>query len=287
MIKLIADSGSTKTDWCLLAGEERHSFQTIGFNPFFVDSIRVTEELENFLLPDLSMALAGRHVDEVHFYGAGCSSDDRKEVIAKALRKCFPKAEINVDHDLLGAARALCGRRSGIAAILGTGSNSCYYDGEQVVHNVPALGYILGDEGSAGHIGVELIKAYINGKLPQELREKFDEEYSLSLDDILTSVYMKPLPNRFLAGFSKFVGDHIGHTFCHLLVCECFVRFFEGYITKYEKHNELELNVIGTVAVVFERELRKVSSMYDVNIGRILKSPIEGLIEYHRNGVNA
>lgn len=281
MHKLIADSGSTKTDWILVNGGDVFRFKTIGFNPFFVDSTRVVDEITT----DVIVPLADKHADivisEVHFYGAGCSSEDRCDIITRALNHCFPVAQITVDHDLLGAARALCGKEEGIAAILGTGSNSCHYDGRDIVQNVSALGYILGDEGSGAHIGKKFMKAYLNDEAPKELRDKFDETYNLSLDNILQAVYSKPLPNRFLAGFSKFVGRHINNPFCDELVRKCFHSFFKRHITKYGCHKEVPLNVVGSVAQSFGRQLTEVGQGYEVQIGKIIQSPLQGLVDYH------
>lgn len=281
MGRLIADSGSTKADWVLLENDKRASFSTAGFNPFFVDSTRVEDELKSDLIPDLADATDINSITEVHFYGAGCSSNERCEVIAKALRHLFPEAGIFVEHDLLAAARALCGREAGIAAILGTGSNSCYYNGQEIVRNITALGYILGDEGSGGHMGRKLIKVYLNNEMPEELSKAFNKEYDLSTNDILTAVYSKTLPNRFLAGFSKFLSNHIDHEFCVETVNACLNKFFDRHICKYDQHKELPLHIVGSVGYIFVEQLKQIAASRGIALGRVLKSPLEGLVEYH------
>jgi N-acetylglucosamine kinase-like BadF-type ATPase len=280
---LIADSGSTKTDWRLIDGKgESHHFHTIGFNPFFQDTPTIYEELRQNLLPALSKVIDGNYQSlRVYFYGAGCSSENKCSIVKMALSQLFPGAFIEVDHDLLAAARALCGRSEGIVAILGTGSNTCHYNGENIVRNVSSLGYILGDEGSGAYIGKHFIQDYLNHDAPDHIRAKFLEKYNLSDEEILDSVYRKPMPSRFLASFSRFISEHKNDPYISGLINKSFSDFLDQHICKYETHRDLKLNVVGSVAYFYSDRLRDAAAARGINIGRILESPIEDLSKFH------
>jgi len=198
---LIADSGATKTDWRLISGKkEICNVKTIGFNPYFIDTEDIINVLKDNLIPNLSEHI----VQKIFFYGAGCSTPLKNDIIVKALQNLFKSAEINVEHDILGAARGLFGNSEGIACILGTGSNSCYYNGKTISESLPSFGFIYGDEGSGAQLGKYLVEAYMKHKLPEDLHTKFMEKYKFSLEDILTNTYKNPSPNRFLASFTTF-----------------------------------------------------------------------------------
>ncbi|MES2590638.1 MAG: N-acetylglucosamine kinase [Bacteroidota bacterium] len=280
---LIADSGSTKTDWRLIEENNKtQQFSTQGFNPYFQDSDEIATVLKNELLPQLNPFFS---VDtekiQIFFYGAGCSAASKKEIIKAALIQLFPLAVIEVETDLLCAARALCGSNPGIAAILGTGSNTCYYDGKSIVENRASLGFILGDEGSGAHIGKTFIQAYLNQEMPKELADRFYERFKLNIDDILNSIYKKPLPNRFLASFSKFIYQNLKEQFVIDLVANCFEQFFDRHICKYEKYKELKLSCVGSVAFYYSNIFRAVALKKGVNIDTIIETPIAGLTLYH------
>jgi len=278
---LIADSGSTKTDWRLIdENKQIHQFATQGMSPYFQSSEQMAEILRSELFPQLQSRI-GHSAFDIHFYGAGCRVEDKKQIVKKALSEVFPKAAIEIHTDMLGAARSLCGKNAGIAAILGTGANTCYYDGDEIIENKTSSGYILGDEGSGAHIGKTFIQAYLNDELPQNLSSKFHERFKLSKDDILDAVYKQPLPNRFLASFSKFIYQNLKEQFIIDLVAGCFDAFFDKYICKYEKHKEVKLSCTGSVAFYFSNILRAVASNKGVNIDTIIESPIAGLTLYH------
>jgi N-acetylglucosamine kinase-like BadF-type ATPase len=280
---LIADSGSTKTAWRLVNDKkEIFQYSTQGFNPFFQSTEQIAEELKNVLLPEMRKNESS-DPDEVFFYGAGCSSEDRCNIVRSAISTVFPKAAISIDHDLLGAARATCGRNEGIATILGTGSNSCLYDGDQIVDHITSLGYILGDEGSGSHIGKEILRAYIYRELPDELRNKFEERFKPDVNEILESVYKKPLPNRYLASFSKFVFQNSSDPFINSLVAKCFSSFIDHHIRKYEGYTVLPTHVVGSVGFYYSNILRAVATEKGVYIDKILEAPIAGLTLYHLN----
>ncbi|MCL4856007.1 MAG: ATPase [Flavobacteriales bacterium] len=231
---LIADSGSTKTDWRLVNETEQvKSFQTIGFNPYYISEQQILDELSKSALTEIK-----QQVTQVFFYGAGCSSEAKSGEIKQALQQFFTKATIEVDHDLLAAARSLSGNKAGLVAILGTGSNTCFFDGTTIVKNVSSLGFILGDEGSGAHLGKTLVTAYLNNELTEDLHQAFQQKYQLTLLDILDAVYKKPLPNRFLAQFAPFVLEHKQHPQIAAIINACFRQFIEKHICKYENKQQ-------------------------------------------------
>ncbi|MCB0400657.1 MAG: ATPase [Flavobacteriales bacterium] len=275
---LIADSGSTKTDWRLVSDSgERRSYETIGFNPYFIDSASVLNELASSRLAEIR-----KEVTHVFFYGAGCSSEEKCKVIFNPLNTFFSNARVEVEHDMLAAARATCGKEKGMVAILGTGSNSCLYNGNTIVENVAALGYVLGDNGSGADIGKTFIQAYLGGELPGVVSEDFREQYNLSLTDILDAVYKQPLPNRFLAGFSLFVHQHLNNPTIKKMVEERFSLFFEKNICKYSDYRNYPLHLVGSIAANYQEVFEKVAAKYQVKIGGIVRKPIESLVDFHQ-----
>ncbi|MCB9364827.1 MAG: hypothetical protein H6587_09680 [Flavobacteriales bacterium] len=273
---LIADSGSTKTDWRLVAGTEILPFKTIGFNPYHVSVAQVLNELNASALKEKSSLIT-----QVYFYGAGCSSTEKSDFIKSALLQFFKNARVEVNHDLLAAARATCGKNAGMSAILGTGSNSCLFDGENIISNIPALGYILGDEGSGVDMGKTLIKKYLNKELSSNLSEELEKEYSLSLHTILNAVYKEALPNRYLAQFTLFIKKHEDESEMDELVKICFQHFFDLTICKYKNYKKYPLNLVGSIANVFSKQLKEVALHNEVEIGKIVKSPIDELVHFH------
>lgn len=212
---LVADSGSTKTNWTLMEDQRIvTTVQTPGMNPYFITS----ETVEAILKADLVPNIPADFVKEIYFYGSGCSTENNNNMLRDAMMIFFRKASISVYHDILGAARALLGKEKGIACILGTGCNACYYDGEKVFSNVPSLGYIFGDEGAGSNLGKIFMEKYLKNMLPSEIKNEFEQEYGLSLEDILNALYNRPFPNRFLASFSEFIGPRKNHPFLHDLV---------------------------------------------------------------------
>ena len=274
---LIAESGSTKTDWRLIDKNEVRSFNTIGFNPYFIDSDSVLNELN---LSELR--LIKKEVTQVFFYGAGCSSKEHCDEIAKPLTTFFSQARIEVNHDLLAAARATCGIEQGMVAILGTGSNSCIYNGEVVTENVAALGYLLGDYGSGADIGKTFIKAYLNKELPKNMEEDFKQQFNLTNSQILEGVYKKALPNRFLASFSPFVYKYLDDPNIKKMVEERIHLFFKKNICRYTDYEKYELHLVGSIATVYQELIKRVLLSHNVSVGRVIKKPINELIEFHQ-----
>lgn len=276
---LIADSGSTKTDWRFVTSNSVLSqAQTAGFNPMYQEAEEIYQELKDVLLPQL----AGNSPTAIYYYGAGCSSPERNQRVEEALRMAFPSSEAFVDHDLLGAARALCGQNAGIACILGTGSNTCLYNGTDITDNVPSLGFLLGDEGSGAYMGKLLIKAYLYRELPEDLATSLKNTYSLTKDGILDAVYNSSIPSRYMATFAKFMFDKQKHPVVHAMIYENFAEFFERHVVKYEDHENLPVSFVGSIAFHFQDILKKVAQKYGLQIGTIIKSPSEGLIKYHQ-----
>jgi glucosamine kinase len=278
---LIADSGSTKTEWVLLHnGAVAAEVYTQGINPYFQDQTQVSQIIRGELLTALDAA--GTHpVSQVFYYGAGCSAPDKCAVIRQPLEEAFRQASVKVDHDLLAAARAACGDREGIAAILGTGSNSCLFDGTTILANQPSLGFIMGDEGSGGYIGKELLKQFLYGELDQQLHQAFYDKHQLTKEIVLDHIYKQPMPNRYAASFVPFVAEHIGHPQMEELVTGAFAVFFGRHISSYDSFQRYPLSAVGSVAAVFSEQLKKAAHMYAVNIQQILRKPMEGLIRYH------
>ncbi|GAB3728536.1 ATPase [Hymenobacter agri] len=276
---LIADGGSTKCSWCLL--DDAHTrvyFNTEGYNPDFMDTAAIVASLSQNL-PD---TLPREQVRDVHFYGAGVSSAQKAEVIAAALRQVFPQTRAHVTEDLLAAARALLGRKPGFAAILGTGTNSCIYDGEKITYNVDSLGYFLGDEGSGSYFGKRLLRDYLRGLLPDGLEEALREEYHLGTrNEILDRLYNQPLPNRFLASFAKFCYDHNNVSYCRDIVHEGFEAFFQNLVLHYPRYKEYTFNCVGSVGYNFRDVLTQVARTHGMEVGKIIRSPIDDLVTYH------
>lgn len=276
---LIADSGSTKTDWAAVEnGELVCRTQTKGMNPFFQTEEEMTEELQHTLLP----ALPEKPVENVYFYGAGCTPE-KCPVVAETLEKALNvtgKAEVY--SDMLGAARGLCGRKEGIVCIMGTGSNSCLYDGEKFTANVSPLGFILGDEGSGAVLGKLLVGDLLKNQLGEELKEKFLEQYGLTPADIIDKVYRKPFPNRFLASLSPFIAENIHHPGIRSLVKGSFLAFLRRNVMQYDNCQLRNVHFIGSIAYYYQDILKEAVQECGLHLGNIMKAPMEGLIAYHK-----
>lgn len=281
-MKLIVDSGSTKTDWCFAELSDVYVLvQTDGINPVVQSYDEILSVVQEQMLPRAKQqSLDLVSLDEVYFYGAGCTPELRP-VVEKALRVAVgEKPSVYVDSDLLAAARALCGTDSGIACILGTGSNSCYYDGERIQEHTPALGYILGDEGSGAVLGRNFINGILKGTLSQNLRDEFLEEYQTSQADIIDKVYHSATPNRFLASLSKFILSHIDDDCLETLVVRNFENFIISNIRNYSEAKPI-INAVGSVAFLYRKQLKHAAMLQGYELGKILKSPLEGLLDYH------
>ena len=277
-IKLIADSGSSKTEWCLLHQGKKKRILTQGISPYFLQQVQVENILTAELLPKMKNIIP----DEIFYYGTGCSNPENVSMIKKALQSVFKQAKVKVDHDLMGAARALCGHEKGIACILGTGSNSCFYNGKKIMKNSPGLGYVLGDEGSGTYLGKKVIQYYLYKTFDSDLMERFEAKFQTNPAEILDAVYKKPLPNRYLAGFTSFLVDNRGHFMVENILEDGLNDFFFNHIYKYRESWSLHIHFTGSVAYGFKDVLKSLCDSYDIQLGRVLRSPIEGLVRYHQ-----
>jgi len=277
-VKLIADSGSTKADWSLLTPSDHFRYQTQGISPFFLNTQQVREVLEKELKPQMP---PGVEVEEIFYYGTGCSQPRSIQIMQEALGAVWPHANIAVSHDLMAAAHALCQHSPGIASILGTGSNSCYYDGERIAHNNPGLGFILGDEGSGAYLGRKLLQYYCYNSFDEELQMRFDAKYHTNKDEILENVYRKPMANRYLAGFSVFLGENRGHFIVENILEDGLNDFFFNHIYKYSESWTHPLHFTGSIAWHFRDVLQALCELYELQLGSVLRNPMDGLIKYH------
>jgi len=274
----IAESGSTKCDWMLVDGKNNQSFcSTMGFNPYFHSSDLIETELKKVE----KIAAIASDIKGVYFYGAGCSSDELNATVEAGLKKVFVNAKILVDHDLLACAYATYSGKPQISCIIGTGSNSCYFDGKNVSEVVPALGYILGDEGSGSFFGKQLIANFLYHRLPNEIEQDFIAEYNFSKDDLVEHVYMKPNANVFIASFMPFIAKHKDNPYFKDMVREGFKRFIDVHVTCYKNYQDVEVNFVGSISQIFEQELREAAAVYNVTIGSLIRRPAEALVAYH------
>jgi len=274
---LIADSGSTKTQWCLLKDKTVvKEILTEGINPFYQSQEEITNEIKENLFPLLGVV----DITHIYFYGAGCAFPDKKLIVENAIRASFFATIIEVNNDLLAATRALFGDKAGIACILGTGSNSCFYDGKDIVENVSPLGFILGDEGSGAAIGKRFIADLLKNQYPKELSDRFFEQYKISPAEIMEAVYRKPFPNRFLAKFTHFMYENQHEIHIREIVYHSFLDFFNRNIHQYE-YSKHTVSCMGSVAFYFEEILKQAAIISRIKIGTVLKGPMTGLIAYH------
>jgi glucosamine kinase len=281
MLTLIADSGSTKTDWVLIDKKTSLSnLKTIGFNPYFQTKDQISIEINEHLRPFLGDNIS--KIDHIYYYGAGCSNETNCKIVLDGIHNGLGLKNIEINHDLLAAARALCGQKPGIASILGTGSNSCLYDGKNVIENVPSVGYLFGDHGSGAHIGMTFIQAYFDGELPAKIKKDF-EANGYHREEILDNVYKKPMPSRYLASINKFVSENIKEAFVRQLVKDCFLSFFHQQIGKYTDSRNYTVNSVGSIGYYYKNILAEVANEEGYKLGKVIKSPIVGLVEFHQS----
>jgi N-acetylglucosamine kinase-like BadF-type ATPase len=278
-VTLIADSGATKAEWCLLNNGKKKILFTQGISPYFLN----TDQIAELVTKELITKLKNVTVEQVFYYGTGCANIENAKSIKKALSRVFTKAQVHVNTDLMGAARAVCGNEKGIACILGTGSNSCYYNGKSIVKNSPGLGYVLGDEGSGAYLGKKVVQYYLYNTFDEDLRSRFDAKFITSTSEILDNVYKKPLPNRYLASFTLFLAENRGHYMIENIIEDGLNDFFFQHLCKYAEVWKYPVNFVGSVAAGFKDVIAELCSSYEFELGTILKNPMEGLIKYHNN----
>lgn len=276
-MKLIVDSGSTKTTWCLMAdGQMMDQLHTGGMNPFFQSE----EEMARIVASEVVPFVGERSLESVYFYGAGCAFPEKNCLVERAIQSHL-SVPVQVESDLLGAARSLCQQEEGIACILGTGSNSCYYDGQEIRQHVSPLGFILGDEGSGAVLGKRLVSDCLKHQLPDDLCEKFMQEYQLTPASILDRVYKQPFPNRYLAQLSRFLAANLSESSVYQLVWNCFQDFFVRNVMQYPAYDRLPIHLTGSIAFYYQEVLRSVADTLQLKLGRIEQAPMPGLISFH------
>jgi N-acetylglucosamine kinase-like BadF-type ATPase len=275
---LLADSGATKAEWCLLKEGKKKTIFTPGISPYFLS----TDAIRDLVQKEVADTMKKVTVEKLFFYGTGCANPENAKSVKKALKAVFPAAHVSVDTDLMGAARALCGTNKGIACILGTGSNSCYFNGKTIVRNSPGLGYVLGDEGSGAYLGKKVLQYYLYETFDEDLRARFDAKYVTNRVEILDNVYKKPLPNRYLASFTMFLAENRGHYMIENIIEDGLNDFFFQHLNKYNEIWKYPVNFVGSVADGFKDVIQSLCASYEFELGTILKNPMQGLVRYHK-----
>ena len=275
---LVCDSGSTKADWCLVDNKNnKQFFSTCGMNPYNISQEAISQEIESVLISNINP----KDVKVLKFYGAGCSSEVKKNELKDVFSQYFTNAEIEIEHDLLGAARALCGQEKGLCAILGTGSNSCLYDGKDIINNVPSLGYVLCDEGAGTNIGKIILRDYLRHLLPESLSKEFSALYPGDEAYFLNRLYKGAVPNYFLASFAKFVIERKEDDYCRGIIKDAFVSFFENQIKLYSHYNKYLINIVGSVGYMCRDIFEEVALEYGLKTGKFIKAPLNDLVDFH------
>lgn len=275
----IVDSGSTKSDWVILDDFKKVFLktETIGFNPNFINRELIVPEIEK----NSSLILVRNSITKIFFYGSGCGVKKNCETIEEELKKVFTKAEVVVREDLVAAAYAAYSGKPAVVCILGTGSNSCYFDGKDIKIELPSLGFLMGDEGSGSAIGKQLVRRYFMKKLPVDLHTEFEQNYGLKIEDALKNMYHSSRPNAWLADFNKFVIERKDHPYFKDMVYEEMKNFFEYQVIPYKQSKDAEINFIGSIAYYYEDTLRSVAEEFHLNVGHVVQKPIESLVDYH------
>ena len=275
---IIADSGATKCQWTLILGKEKKSITTIGISPYFLSE----EQMVDTIVTGFQKKVDPQIIDAIYFYGTGLSNSKNVAAIKKALKKVFKNATLDIQTDLVAVARATCQTKKGVACILGTGSNTGYYNGKVIAKNSPGLGYVLGDEGSGAYLGKKVLQYYLYKTFDEELMLSFESKYKLSKDRILDAVYKQPLPNRYMASFSTFLSEHRGHYMIENIIEDGLNDFFFTHLNKLNESWLYPIYFSGSIAYVFKDVIKQLATGYELEVGKIIKSPMDGLIEYHK-----
>ena len=275
---LIVESGSTKSDWVLLSPENKQDvYSSMGFNPYFHSSAVIENELRRHA----ELMSHAEKIQQIYFYGAGCSSSEMNDIVKLGLTNVFTNAHIHIDHDLIACAYATYSGNPSICCIIGTGSNSCYFDGETVSEVVPALGYILGDEGSGTYFGKKLLSAFLYHQLPKHVEEDFVKEYAIDKNDIVNKVYRNENANVYIASFMPFIAKHKDELFFQKMIEDGLRHFIEVHVCCYPNYKDVEINFVGSIASVFRNALDRAANSLGARIGRVVQKPVEGLVSYH------
>ena len=282
-MRLIIDSGSTKMEWILLdRSVVKQRFLTEGFNPNYSEN-QSLDSIISSVVTRYGEYLSNKGSFSIHYYGTGCGNQQNCQSIKEVFLLHFPHADIHVTHDLMAACHALLGNEKGIACILGTGSNSCAYDGKEITERAVSLGYLLGDEGSGMHIGKEMLRTYFYGSMPADLREQFDATYHLELKDFIHQLYHGEQPSKYLASFARFAGEYQSHPYVHTLVKGCFDAFVESFLLRFDQSESMKISFVGSVAYHFRDILTESLAGYGLTLGEVMQTPSEGLIRYYQS----
>lgn len=282
---IVADSGSSKTDWLIEnPGSEPEEFRTSGLNPYFLTEKEIIKVVQS---QGSDFVKKAAQVSEIYFFGAGCSSPDRREIVSNALSHLFPKAFISVDSDLLGSAYATCGHAKGFCCVLGTGSNISFFDGEEIYEGKHGLGFVLGDEGSGSWFGKVLVTDFLYGNMPKEISELFYQQYQIDKEVIIKNVYQKPGANSYLASFTRFLSEIKDTTYSQEIIRRGLSEFIENCIKTYPDYHDYNCHFVGSIAYYFQDELRALCAAGGVHAGKIIKQPIRDLLDFVKARNNA
>ena len=276
-VTLIADSGATKCEWCLLHNGKQKKLVTTGINPYFLSGEQIIFLLQKELLPFLSNLIP----EQIFFYGTGLGNADNAKTVKRVLKQLFSPAVLSVETDILAAARAACNSKKGMVCILGTGSNCCYYNGKKIVKNIAGIGYVLGDEGSGAYLGKKVVQHYLYNTFDEDLRARFDAAFTTTPKEILENVYSKPLPNRYLASFARFLSENRGHYMIENIVEDGLNDFFFQHLCKFTESWRLPVYFTGGVAFGFQDVLKQLCKAYQFEMGDVISNPMDGLIQFH------
>ena len=274
---IIADSGATSCQWTIIQNNKRKSINTIGISPYFLS----TESIIDLLQKAFGKKIQTEKIEAIYFYGTGLSNPDNVASLKKALKAVFKKAKLDIQTDLVAAARATCQHEKGIACILGTGSNTGYYNGKKIIKNSPGLGYVLGDEGSGAYLGKKVLQYFLYKTFDEELMACFEKKYNVDRSEILNNIYLAPLPNRYLASFAVFLSEHRGHYMIENIIEDGINDFFYTHLNKLNESWLYPIHFVGSVAYAFKDVIKQLAEVYEMELGSIIKSPMQGLINYH------
>jgi glucosamine kinase len=274
---LLADSGATKTEWCLLSNGKSKRFYTQGLSPFFLNA----EQINEILLKELWSKIKNVEIHEIIFFGTGCSNKENNMIVRNAFKKQYPKALIEVDHDMMGAAKSLCHNTKGVACILGTGSSACFFDGKKITKSRTGLGYALGDEGSGSYLGRKVIQYYLYDTFDAELKLALEQAYQVDRKTILDNVYKKPFPQRYIATYAKFLNDHRGHYMIENILEDGLNDFMFRHLIKFNESWKYPIHFVGSIAYYYKDVVKSLCLDYGFELGNINKAPMDGLIKMY------
>ena len=274
---LIADSGATKTAWRLLENGKKSTFYTNGISPYYMTK----DEIQRLIQKEFPKKMRSKSIDEVYYYGTGCKTTSKANIVLRAIKEIYPTSSIHVTHDLMGAAIATCGNKKGIACILGTGSNSCYFNGSRLMANSPGLGYVLGDEASGAYFGKVLVQHFLYKKLDKALEKSFIQVFNTNKEEILHQVYKEPFPNRYLAGFAIFLSMHRGHYIIENIIEDGLREFMGTHLLSYPQAREVPIHFVGSIAFHFKDKIDELCKVYGFHLGKVFQNPFDGLTHFH------